>query len=154
MFPGDAWIMASGYVSTASIVSGIYMDTLSEKQSIVVCLNDLAKGYMRRFKKPNLNFVLKCCNEGLKYYPNYAELLLLKAETLNVIYQNIDNKNEINVQSDEIQNSYKDMEETYALLAKLDYREIPDTMYYEWMSSMERDKNNYQNNKMESIIKK
>ncbi len=126
-FPVDAWLMASGYVSTASIVSGIYMDTLSLKQSIAVCVNDLAKGYAREIGNKDgvsglqdLQFVVNCCNLGLTYYPNYAELLLLKAETLKKLGKD----------------HYDEMEKTYSDLAALDYREIPDAMYYRWMSSL------------------
>jgi len=156
LFPNDAWIMASGYVSREAIVSGIYMDTLSEKQSIVLCLNDLAKGYLRKFKNPDLLFVINCCNLGLKYYPNYAELLLLKAETLKKIYENYIAKYGLNSpqyeeHKEKIQNIFSEMETSYALLAKLDYREIPEEMYFEWMKSLERDKAIYQDGKMNSV---
>jgi hypothetical protein len=33
-FPTDAWLMASGYIHTDAIRNGIYMDTLSLKQSV------------------------------------------------------------------------------------------------------------------------
>ena len=115
-FPVDAWLMTTGCVSTDAIVSGIYMDTLGEKQSIVLCLNDLAKGYERQFGDNNLS-VLNCCNLGLKYYPNYAELLLLKAETLKKLYQ-----------KDLDLSVYNTMQQTYATLNSLGYKE--DTRCY------------------------
>ena len=145
-FPVDAWLMASGYVSTESIVSGIYMDTLGLKQSIAVCINDLAKGYEREFgSRDTLEnddvtaFVLKCCNLGLSYYPNYAELLLLKAETLKKLY--IIGKGH-----------YPEMEQAYAKLTALDYREIPDAMYYRWMGSLVKGDTVW-NRKADSLIK-
>ncbi len=145
-FPVDAWLMTSGYVSTESIISKIYMDTLGLKQSIAVCVNDLATGYVREFGNKDgvssiedLKFVLSCCELGLTYYPNYAELLLLKAETLKKLYlAGKTNGNE--------------MEQTYAKLTALDYREIPDGMYYRWMGTLVKGDSIW-NRKADSLIK-
>ncbi|MCC6448632.1 MAG: hypothetical protein IT215_08090 [Chitinophagaceae bacterium] len=153
MFPTEAWVMTSGYVSVNSIVSGIYMDTLSLKQSVVVCVNDLAKGYQRKFKNADLQFILNCCKLGLEYYPNYAELLLLKAETHKKIYENYIAKYGLNVQQSElygekIKNHLSEMDKTYDLLARLDYREIPEEMFLEWIKSLENNKEKYQDKKI------
>ena len=142
MFPSDAWVMTSGYVSRDAIVSGIYMDTIGSEQNIAICLNDLAKGYLRkRDNNANLNFVLKCCNLGLLHFPNYVELLLLKAETLKKKYQT--------QKSSEL---YSEMEQTYTILAKLHYREISEQMYNEWITSMQRDKSIYNRNELTNSI--
>ena len=128
-FPVDAWLMTTGCVSTNSIVSRIYMDTLGLNQSIAVCVNDLAKGYEKQFGNDNLQFILNCCELGLKYYPNYTELLLLKAETLKKLNQKETDKAVA-------QNINSTMEQTYAQLVTLDYREIPDVMYDRWNKSL------------------
>lgn len=158
MFPSEAWIMTSGYVSINSIVSGIYMDTLGLKQSVAVCVNDLAKGYQRKFKNSDLQFVVNCCELGLKYYPNYAELLLLKAETLKKIYENDIAKYGLNapqsaVYSQKIKNILYEMEQSYAMLAKLDYRELPEEMYLEWMKSLKDNKEKYENKEIINTFK-
>lgn len=158
-FPNEGWLMASGYVSTASIVSGIYMDTLGLKQSIVVCLNDLAKGYLRKFDNPNLEFVLACCDLGLEYYPNYAELLLLKAETHLKLFKHYEKTYGLNVQnSSEPQSKtvayhLKEMEKSYSLLAQYDYREIPEEMFMEWMQALENNSEKYQDKKINDTFK-
>lgn len=158
-FPNEGWLMASGYVSTASIVSGIYMDTLGLKQSIVACLNDLAKGYLRKFDNPNLEFVLACCDLGLEYYPNYAELLLLKAETHLKLFKHYEKTYGLNVQnSSEPQSKtvayhLKEMEKSYSLLAKYDYREIPEEMFMEWMQALENNSEKYQDKKINDTFK-
>lgn len=158
MFPTEAWIMTSGYVSVNSIVSGIYMDTLGIKESVAVCVNDLAKGYQRKFKNADLQFVLKCCELGLKYYPNFAELLLLKAETLKKVYENDIAKYGLNapqsaLYSEKIKNTLNEMEQTYALLAKLEYRELPEQMYLEWMKSLKDNKEKYENTEIINTFK-
>ena len=153
MFPTEAWVMSSGYVSTESIVSGIYMDSLSLTESVVVCVNDLAKGYKRKFPNSDLRFIQKCADLGLKYYPNYAELLLLKAETHKQAYFNVVNKYGLNAPKDLRYKAYVDsnmvaMNKTYAYLHKLHYREIPDEMYFEWMKTLEFNKQKYTDSKI------
>lgn len=54
--------MASGYVHLDAIRNGLYMDTLSTKQSIAYCLLDLAQGYQRKVGYENPDFVIRCCN--------------------------------------------------------------------------------------------
>ncbi len=140
-FPVDAWLMSTGYVSVQSIRTGLYMDTLSLKQSIVVCINDLAKGYARKFGDGNYKFILKCCDLGLQSYPNYGELLLLKAETLKKLYQSKIAQYGLNAPDskeygDTIRSIYNKMEQTYNTLAKLDYREIPEALYSRWTEAM------------------
>lgn len=157
--PNEGWIMASGFVSTASIVSGIYMDTLGLKQSIAVCVNDLAKGYARKMEKPDLNFILQCCDLGLKHYPNYAELLMLKAETHLKLFKHYEQTYGLNVQneshpkSQEVRYHIREMEKTYRLLLEYDYREIPEEMFVEWISSLEDNKENYQNKEISNTFK-
>lgn len=42
-FPIDAWLTTTGYISSQAIQNGLYCDTLSNQQSIAVCVLDLAK---------------------------------------------------------------------------------------------------------------
>lgn len=158
-FPNEGWLMASGYVSVNSIVSGIYMDTLGLKQSIAVCVNDLAKGYTRKMENPDLDFVLQCCDLGLKYFPNYAELLFLKAETHLKLFKDYEDNYGLNVQNEShpqskiVRYHLKEMEESYSLLAQYDYRELPAKMFNEWMEALENNAEKYQNNEIKTIFK-
>lgn len=158
-FPNEGWLMASGFVSLNSIRNGIYMDTLSLKQSIAVCVNDLAKGYIRKFENPNLYFVLQCCDLGLKHFPNYAELLMLKAEThlrIFKLYEEIyglNVQNESHPQSNFVKYHIQEMEKSYALLATYDYREIPEEMFIEWVENLENNRGKYQNKKISRTFK-
>jgi hypothetical protein len=80
-FPVDAWLMASGYITLEAIQNGIYMDTLSEKESIALCVIDLAQGYNHKYPDNDGKFVIECCDLALKYFPDYVNAMLLKAET-------------------------------------------------------------------------
>ena len=131
IFPIDAWLMASGYIHLAAIQNGIYMDTLSQKQSIALCMVDLAQGYQRKFNTSD-EFVLNCCNTALEYYPNFINALLLKAETL--------------LQSDE--KDLQDLKILYQKIHNLGFRKMPEKMYLEWLVSLKEEKAKYQNKKI------
>ena len=122
LFPIDAWVIASGYVSTQTIKNSLYMDTLSAKQSLAQCLIDLARGYQRKAKDNYYDFVLMCCNTALKYNPHFVEGLLYKAETLKKQYDYYSSE----AMPSKAQSIYPDMQSTYVSLAKLGYREIPE----------------------------
>ena len=80
-FPIDEWLMASGYINIEAIQNGIYMDTLSEKQSLALCILDLAKGYDRTYPINDGAFIVKCCDLALTHYPKSLNARILKAET-------------------------------------------------------------------------
>lgn len=145
IFPIDSWLVASGYIHLDAIRNGLYMDTLSLKQSIGLCLTDLAKGYERKFGKGDCHFILKCCDMVLTYYPNYINALLQRAETLKTLYLSETDKN--TEQSKQLETS---MTEAYSKIYKLGYRKMPKEMYFKWLSSITEQKDSYEN---KNIIK-
>lgn len=134
-FPTDAWIATTGYVSTDAIRSGIYMDTLSNQQSIALCVLDLAKGYEFQTRNYYDGFILKCCDLVLQYHPVNPMALLLKAETLKKVYLK-----QKEGKSNDAATTYAEMEKIYITLAKLHYREMPEKMYRQWLLSVSRQK--------------
>ncbi len=141
--PLDAWIMASGYISTDAIRSGIYMDTLSSQQAVANCVLDLAKGYERKYKLYTDSFIIRCCDLTLKYHPNNINAIIYKAETLKKMYQ-IYQK----VSPALTKIVYLDMEKLYIQAMDLGYKEMPGKMYKEWLRSMATQKKKYSNRKV------
>lgn len=147
-FPVDAWVMASGYVSLDAIRNGLYMDTLSTRQSVACCLLDLAQGYRRKFEKENPAFVIKCCDTVLKCHPANVNAMLTKAEAEK---QFIETKMKSrNTESPEelfsdrpIREMYDEMEQTYIRLYRLGYRRMPEKMYLEWMEMLKDEPEKY-----------
>lgn len=144
-FPTDAWIAATGYVSTDAIRSGIYMDTLSNQQSIALCVLDLAKGYEFQTHNYYDGFILKCCDLVLQYHPVNPMALLLKAETLKKVYLKQSDEKDIEAAS-----THAEMEKAYITLARLHYREMPEKMYRQWLLSISKNKKKYSNKKVTS----
>ncbi len=149
-FPIDAWLMASGYIHLSAIQNAIYMDTLSNQQSIAVCLFDLAKGYEKKNIPNNEEFILQCCDTALKYYPNYINALLLKAETKKKIFQAIMQKQNATYPKEVFSNPkakelFDEMQNLYTSIHKLGYRSMPKEMYLDWLVSLKTEKEKYQN---------
>lgn len=142
-FPVDAWIMASGYVSSDAVRSGIYMDTLSTQQAIANCALDLAKGYERKYKTYTDSFIVKCCDLTLKYHPLNINAIIYKAETLKKIYLIYEKENPALAAT-----VYPDMEKLYVQAMDLGYKEMPEKMYREWLLSVSKQKNKYSNKKL------
>lgn len=141
-FPTDAWIAASGYVSTDAIRSGIYMDTLSNQQSIALCLLDLAKGYELQTLNYFDGFILQCCELALQYHPLNPMALLLKAEALKKLYSwQMSNQKPTAA-------TYAEMERAYITLAKLHYRQMPEKMYQQWLNNLAKEKDKYTNKRL------
>ena len=148
-FPTDAWIAATGYVNVDAIRSGVYMDTLSNQQSIGLCIMDLAQGYIKQTNNYTDSFVLKCCNLVLQYHSVNPEALLTKAEALKRMY--LKQKEENNPTA---QTTYIEMEQTYITLVKLGYREMPYKSYLKWLKSAKKDKEKYQNQRLKATLNK
>lgn len=157
-FPIDAWIMASGYISVQAVQNRLYMDTLSLKQSLAICLTDLAQGYNKRFGvDANLNFTLKCTELALKYYPNYVNALLFRAETLKLKFDKFAKLHEHDNNSENTKKDanmiFEEMEAAYVNIHQLGYRTMPKEMYLQWLMELNQEKNKYLNKKIISNFK-
>ena len=152
-FPVDAWLMASGYIHTDAIRNGIYMDTLSQKQSIALCLIDLATSYDRKNGKGDGVFILSCCDLALKYYPNYINAQLLKAETikhqfeLQMIKYNAKNPSDI-FAIKEAKQLFDSYEKLVTTIHNSGYRRMPEGMYIKWLDLLKKEQDKYVNKKI------
>jgi hypothetical protein len=157
-FPIDAWLMASGYISLESVQKGVYMDTLSEKESISLCVLDLAQGYNHKYLDNDGKFIIECCDLALKYFPDYVNAILLKAETRLKQLQNLQKKygytflKEVTVYP-ESKVLWDEMNSLYMQLYNLGYRQMPEQMYVEWLTSLKIEKEKYTNKQAPEIIR-
>lgn len=156
-FPIDAWIMASGYVHLNAVQNRVYMDTLSDKQSIAVCLVDLAKGYEKRFGTgADQKFIIDCCNTALAYYPQYVNGLVLKAETFKKDYEERMARHGVKYPSDlfsipEEKKIFDEMQSLYLHIHQLGYRKMPLEMYLNWLTDIDKEKGKYLNKEIQNI---
>lgn len=128
--PGDGMIQTLTYTTTEAIMSGIALRGFNEKESIGLCLVNLAKSYEHKFHTKNDAFILKCAELALKYDSLNLNALLLKQQVLDEKVTSYALKNYIN----DINQLKKDtrISSTLVLLQKhlsklyqLGYRQMP-----------------------------
>lgn len=157
IFPIDAWLMASGYIHLDAIVNKVYMEALNEKQMLALNLIDLAKGYERKLgANANLDFVMKCCDTTLKYYPHYINALLLKAETQKKLFDTLMKKYNVENPADifhlpEAQQIFNETTNLYVHIHELGYRKMPEEMYLDWLVSLKEERKKYENKKISNF---
>ncbi|MCW5923304.1 MAG: hypothetical protein KIS77_13245 [Saprospiraceae bacterium] len=149
-FPIDTWLMASGYISLQAVQNGIYLDTLSEKESIALCVLDLAQGYNHKYPDNDGKFIIECCDLALKHFPDYVNAILLKAETRLKQLQAMQKEMKYPYLKEvtgipEGKAKWDEMNSLYMQLYKLGYRQMPEQMYVEWLTSLKTEKEKYSN---------
>lgn len=158
IFPEDGWLMASGYIHLDAIKNGVFMKALNNKESLALCLFDLAQAYNRSFPGNNGEFVLKAVNRAIEVYPNFAKALILRAETHKVQfekqmhYQNLDPNTSANIKIAQQDPKTKElmelMKKEYGQIYDLGYRQMPEDMYLDWLVSLRTERNKYENKKL------
>lgn len=135
-FPRDQWIIKELAVTVDEIKNGVYMQPLSEKESIAMCLFDLGCGYKNKFGYDD--FMLKITNTGLKYAPKSLELLMNKADYYH--FAGVREASKTNRDKQKMKATYLAYCQTVDKINKLGYKEMPKELYDEWVRSIEAEK--------------
>lgn len=134
-FPGTGSIETITHTTDEAARNGISMRELDLKQSVAICLINLAKGYQHKFLTKPDTFMLDCANLILKYDSLNLNGMLLKAEVLeeNLISQQKPFA-KIKVSKDFIE-----YEKYINRLYKLGYREMPTEMKNQIIAALTQD---------------
>lgn len=128
--PGDGTIQTLTHTTTEAIKSGIALRSFDAKQSMGLCLVNLAKSYEHKFGSKDDDFLLRCAELVLKHDPLNLNALLLKQQILDVrvtnfaLENNISDINKLKANK-EISATVTDLENHLALLYRLGYRQMP-----------------------------
>ncbi|MDR0796884.1 MAG: hypothetical protein LBE79_12690 [Tannerella sp.] len=87
-FSRSSFIMENFNVSEAAVRSGLFMKSLSDIESVAQCINDLLVFYERKTGRYSDDFVKKCYEIGLQYFP----VSLLQLVKVNDLKFRLDNK--------------------------------------------------------------
>lgn len=154
-FPIDAWIMASGYITLEAIQNGIYMEALDDKKCITLCVYDLAKGYDRKYPDNDGTFIIKCCDLALEHFPNFINALILKAETKKKQFERLAKERNLTTaifkQQKEGKTLWEDMTKQYNEIHTLGYRAMPEKMYLDWLTSLQKEREKYGNKQVSEM---
>jgi hypothetical protein len=157
IFPDDSWLMASGYIHLDAITNGVFMKALNDKESIALCLIDLAQAYQHSFLENDGSFILKCTQKAIETYPYFANALILQAETHKRQLESMMKENNL-TNLDEINNLPRAQEllelmnQEYAHIHEIGYRNMPQEMYLDWLVSLKTEREKYENKKLSNFI--
>lgn len=153
IFPIDSWLMASGYIHLDAVANKLYMEALNDKQSLALCLVDLAQGFNRKFPENDGEFVIKCVNKALEYYPTYVNAMILMAETFKTqlerrAIEDYAGLNNEALQDETLRSGFLALQNVYGQIHDLGYRRMPEEMYLDWLTSLQEEREKFENKKI------
>lgn len=142
--PGDGIIQTLTHTPSDAIRSGIALRDYTTKQSIGLCLVNLAKSYEHQFNTKENAFMLRCAETVLRYDSLNLNALLLKAQVLDarlIKYANTHKVNSINQlkKDSAIARTVLQLETHLAQLGSLGYRQMPVDMQEMIMNPLQYD---------------
>ena len=157
IFPVDAWLMASGFIHIDAISNGVYMKALDDKESIALCLVDLAQGYQKSMFYDN-DLVLEIIDTSLKYFPNNVNAMIVKVEAQKTQMEELLTKHRTIFPKDiykypETTRLLQEIEKELSKIHQLGYRKMPEEMYLDWLVSLKEEKSKYANKKIHTFTK-
>ncbi len=131
--PGDGIIQTLTCTPSEAITSGIALRDYNTKQSIGLCIVNLAKSYEHKFNTKDNEFLLRCAELVLQHDSLNLNALLLKQLVLDTRVTNYAAQHHLNSiaqlkQDKDILHLVNKLEKQTALLYQLGYREMPHEM--------------------------
>lgn len=134
-FPGSGSIETITYTSDEAVRNGIAMRILDLKQSVGLCLLNLAKSFQNKFGLADDQFIYDCAELAIKYDSKNLNAMLLRAE---VMENRLISKG---ISFGKLKNTveFRDYEKTIKNLFDLGYREMPTEMKNQIIASISKD---------------
>ena len=133
----DAHIISSMGISAESIRNRVYLDAMSETETLAFLLEELTNGYERLYGYDE--FIITCCDKSLEYYPHNMPALMSKHNAARAIGMAYNEKNGYRIDSTAEANHNR-WRKTNERIEELGYRDMPKELYLEWVMSMEAEK--------------
>jgi RHS repeat-associated protein len=143
-FPFDAEMKHNSYVKTEAIAAGVYMDTLSAKETVSYVITDLAQGYVKMFGYDDIATPVKWLDTALVYYPDYPNAMILRAELLKKEFELVmKEKGATNfsglLNEPLMKEKFDKLEQSYYNIHQEGYRRMPKQMYLNWLFRVRKD---------------
>jgi len=135
-FPRDGWIISSLSITTDATKKEVYMEPLTLKESIILCLYDLVLQY--RFQFGHDDFTLKTCDTIIKHFPQCIYAYMIKSEILDERRKGLMTANK-NQRNGEIIKLETDITKLYYKIDSLGYRDMPNEQYERWAKQTEEE---------------
>lgn len=142
-FSTDAWIISSSHIKAEAIANRVYMHALSQKESIAVCMTDLAGAYLKKHGYGhNDAFVLRCLDAAIAANPVYIVAIAKKSNVLTQqLLKECQARNIPHFKYakgiPELKDLASQLEALYRQTDDLGYEEMPREQYSEWVTKMQ-----------------
>lgn len=124
--PGDGMLQTLTYTTSSAIESGISLRSYDDRQSIGLCIVNLAKAYEHTFNTKDDDFLLQCAETVLQNDSLNLNALLLKHQVLNERMLKIINDNKTtNLGKLTYEKTFTELEKHLARLQRLGYKQMP-----------------------------
>lgn len=139
----DAFIIGSGYITAEALKNRIYMEPLTNKQTIAQCLADLAKEYAQKYGYDN--FVSQCIDSTLKYNPRNIFARQVKSDYQTLRFDYVVNQvgrlhpDTLKIHYPKVYQLLKERNQTYQFIDASGYQEMPEQAYREWLKSVDKE---------------
>ena len=142
-YSADSWVLSSGFIKAEALKNQLYMDTLSKKELIAGTLNELSKGYSKKFGYDR--FVLQSAETTLKHHSNNVYALQMKSDWATMRFNYVWNQlnrpapNQIHLypKANQILN---EMYGIYRYIDQIGYEQMPEERYKLWLKSFDDEK--------------
>ena len=142
-YSADSWISSSGFIKSEALKNQLYMDTLSKKELIAGTLNELSKGYSKKFGYDR--FVLQSAETTLKHHSNNVFALQMKSDWATkradyVGFQlNYPPKEKLYLYPKAIE-VLQERNKIYQYIDQIGFEIMPEERYKEWLKSFDKEK--------------
>jgi len=139
----DAFIIGSGYITAEALKNRIYMEPLTNKQTIAQCLADLGKEYAQKYGYDN--FVSQCIDSTLKYNPTNIFARQVKSDYQTLQFDYVVNQvgrlhpDTLKIYYPKVYQLLKERNLAYQFIDASGYQEMPEQAYREWLKSVDKE---------------
>ena len=136
--------MNNDFIKAEVIQNGLYLEPMEKKKAIAELLTHLMRGYYQKHGYDD--FILKCADIVMQYFPNSVRALMFKADyetqlTLTLAHLLQAPKPDIMKElSPEAYTCFEQMQALYKQMDDLGYEELPSDLYQRWLDHIAKEK--------------
>jgi len=145
----DAFITASGYITSEALKNHLYMEPQTKRQTIANCLNDLAIGYSQKYGYDG--FISQCADTTLKYTPANISARQMKANYQTHRFEYVVNQvgrphpDVLKSQYPKVYRLLEERDKTYRFIDESGFQAMPIEAYQAWLKSLNEEKAKQEN---------
>ncbi|WP_143307243.1 hypothetical protein [Chitinophaga vietnamensis] len=151
----NSWLMQSGFINTAAIKQGTYMNTLDRKRLLAYMIMDLTLGYLHKYGFDS--FVAESIKKVKRMDPDNLNMLLLESnlltqQTMTMIKNAGSPPPDKLPQYPTLYTQYKKMLASYDKVDDLGFQAMPKEAYQAWLKSVNKEREKQLNGELKRSL--